>query len=125
MGSRENEKLTRKYRVQQGAVGPNEKWETWGHDSRVAEDMQPENTKTLEISGSNKSTVGPNEHRVPANITRGYLVLESTVADAPVTRRAREKERGVPGAWDTGGKGAAPSCTGVSVFSVADAGVVP
>ena len=62
------------------------------HNLRVARDKQPENTKSLEISGSNKSTVGPNEHRVTDNITRGCLVLESAVAGAPVTRRDREKE---------------------------------
>ena len=33
------------------------------------------------------------------------------MANTPVTLSDREKEIGVPGAWDTGGKVAAPSCT--------------
>ena len=35
-------------------------------------------TKQLEVTGSNKSTVGPNEHGQQRVITRGYLVLGSS-----------------------------------------------
>ena len=49
--------------------------------------------------------------------------IGSTLADGPVTRGDREKETRVPGAWDTEETGAAPSCTGGSVCSVAEADV--
>ena len=73
-------------------------------------------TKQLEITGSNKGAVGPNQHEERRVITRGYVVLESIVTDAPRTRWDRKRVTRVPGAWDTGGTGAAPSCTGNSVF---------
>ena len=39
--------------------------------------------KQLEITGSNKSAVGPNKHGELRVITRGCVVLKSIVTDAP------------------------------------------
>ena len=73
-------------------------------------------TKQLEITGSNKGAVGPNQHEERRVITRDYVVLESIVTDAPRTRGDRKRVTRVPGACDTGGTGAATSCTGDGVF---------
>ena len=82
-------------------------------------------TKQLRITGVQQEYCRTKRTRKLGVITRGYMVLDSTVADAPLTRGDREKGDESTGCLGHGEKGVRAKLYRGLAFSVAEAGVVP